>query len=291
MRPEREGELLMVGLSLIESWFPIVSILSIASIGALHTYGYSMAVALVLLFILMIKEKRFDELKNRKAYRYLLLTSFWITLLFILVFIGMRYTTAGNMAVIIFLQLLFSFLYFNVFGKENMERVHLWGAGLMGIGAVIILVPDDFVFNKGDLLILLAAAIAPVANLYQKRARDYCSSLTVLGFRTAVGLPVVFLLAYWLEPPVTLESLKTVFHYLLFIGIMVYVVAKLMWIEALHRISITKLSAMLALVPMMTLIFAYLFLDEVPQFRQIVGIVPILLGGYLLTRPSKPVVC
>lgn len=68
---------------------------------------------------------------------------------------------------------------------------------------------------------------------------------------------------------------------------MVYVVSKLMWIEALHRISITKLSAMFALVPMMTLIFAYFFLDEVPQFRQVLGIVPILLGGYLLTRPSE----
>jgi drug/metabolite transporter (DMT)-like permease len=287
MRREREGELLMVGLSMIESWFPIVSILAIASIGALHTYGYSLAIALVFLLGLMAKERRFGELKNRKAYRYLLLTSFWITLLFILIFIGMRYTTAGNMAVIIFLQLLFSFLYFNVLGKENMERVHLWGAGLMGIGAVIILVPDDFMFNKGDLLILLAAAIAPVANLYQKKARDHCSSLTILGFRTFVAVPVVFLLAYGFEPPITFELFKAVLLYLLFIGVMVYVVAKLMWIEALHRIAITKLSAMLALVPMMTLIFAYFFLDEVPEFRQMMGIVPILLGGYLLTRPSE----
>jgi drug/metabolite transporter (DMT)-like permease len=60
-----------------------------------------------------------------------------------------------------------------------------------------------------------------------------------------------------------------------------------MWIEALNRITITKLSAMLALMPMMTLFFAYLYLNEVPEFRQLVGIVPILIGGYLITKPVK----
>jgi drug/metabolite transporter (DMT)-like permease len=60
-----------------------------------------------------------------------------------------------------------------------------------------------------------------------------------------------------------------------------------MWIEALHRISITKVSAMMGLVPMMTLFFAYLYLDEVPQLRQILGIIPVLIVGYLLTKPIK----
>jgi drug/metabolite transporter (DMT)-like permease len=38
---------------------------------------------------------------------------------------------------------------------------------------------------------------------------------------------------------------------------------------------------------MMTLFFAYFYLDEVPQLRQILGIIPVLLGGYLLTTPIK----
>jgi drug/metabolite transporter (DMT)-like permease len=36
---------------------------------------------------------------------------------------------------------------------------------------------------------------------------------------------------------------------------------------------------------MLTLFFAYLYLDEVPQLRQILGIIPVLVGGYMLTRP------
>ena len=285
MTKEREGEYLMLGLAFIESWFPILSIISMSYIGALHTYTYSLVIALFFFIILMAKRDRFKELKNKEAYKDLLLTSFWITLLFTLVFIGMQYTTAGNMAVIIFLQLLFSYLYFNVLGKEKMDKLHLIGAGIMGFGALIILIPNDLTFNKGDLLILIAAAIAPVANLYQKRARNYCSSETILGFRTVVGLPFIALLAYYFEPATTYDNFISALPSLLVIGILVYVVSKIMWIEALHRISITKVSAMMGLVPMMTLFFAYLYLDEVPEMRQILGIIPVLIGGYLLTKP------
>ena len=285
MTKEREGEFLMLGLALIESWFPILSIVAMSYIGALHTYAYSLVISLFFFIILMAKRDRFKELKNREAYKDLLLTSFWITTLFTLVFIGMQYTTAGNMAVIIFLQLLFSYFYFNILGKEKMDRGHLIGASVMGAGALIILIPDDMSFNKGDLLILIAAAIAPFANLYQKRARTFCSSETILGFRTVVGLPFIALLAWYFEPAVNYEGFMAALPSLLVIGILVYVVSKIMWIEALHRISITKVSAMMGLVPMMTLFFAYLYLDELPQLRQIFGIIPVIVGGYMLTRP------
>jgi len=287
MTKERQGEFLMLGLTLIESWFPILSISAMAYIGALHTYLYSLLIALVFFIGLMYKRHRFHELKNKKAYKDLLLTSFFITTLFILVFVGMRYTTAGNMAVIIFLQLLFSFFYFNVLGKEKMDKLHIIGSIIMGIGALIILVPDKLQLNQGDLFILAGAAIAPFANLYQKRAREFCSSETILGFRTVVGLPFVAFLAYYLEPTIKYENFLNAIPYLLIIGTAVYVVSKIMWIEALHRISITKVSAMMGFVPLMTIIFAFLFLHETPELRQIIGVVPIIIGGYLLTKPIK----
>ena len=287
MTREREGELLMVGLSILEAWFPILSIVAMSYVGALHTYMYSLIIAFFFYMAIMYKRKRFSELKNKAAYKDLLLTTFWITLIFTLIFIGMRYTTAGNMAVIVFLQVLFSYLYFNVLGKEKMDRLHLFGAILMTIGALVILIPDDMQFNKGDWLILASAAMAPIVNLYQKRAREYCSAETILGFRTVVGFPFVALLAYFLEPAVTYDNFLLALPYIFLIATGIYVAAKIMWIEALNRITITKLSAMLALLPVFTLILAYFYLDEVPEARQIMGIIPVLIGGYMLTKPMK----
>ncbi len=287
MSKEREGELLMLGLTVLESWFPILSIVAMSYVGALHTYMYSLIIAFFFYMAIMYKRDRFKELQNKDAYKDLLLTTFWITLIFTLIFIGMRYTTAGNMAVIVFLQVLFSYLYFNVFGKEKMETIHLVGAVIMTVGALVILFPHDFAFNKGDWLILLSAAAAPIVNLYQKRARVYCSAETILGFRTVVGLPFVALLAYWLEPAVSYGNFISALPYMFLIATGIYVVSKIMWIEALNRISITKLSAMLALLPVMTLFFAYLYLDEIPELHQIIGIIPVLVGGYLITKPTK----
>jgi len=86
---------------------------------------------------------------------------------------------------------------------------------------------------------------------------------------------------------VSKEDLLHALPYLFLIATGIYVAAKIMWIEALKRISITKLSAMLALMPVFTLIFAYFYLGEVPQLRQILGILPVLIGGYLITRPRR----
>ncbi len=287
MTKEREGEVLMVGLSVLEAWFPILSIVAMSYVGAIHTYMYSLVIAFFFYMAIMYKRDRFKELKNRAAYKDLLLTTFWITFIFILIFIGLQYTTAGNMAVIIFLQVGFSYLYFNVLGKEKMDTIHLIGAIIMAIGALIVLFPEDFAFNKGDWLILISSAAAPIVNLYQKRAREYCSAETILGFRTIVGFPFVALLAYFLEPAVSYEDFMSALPYMFLIAIGIYVAAKIMWIEALNRLTITKLSAMLALLPVFTLIFAYLYLDEVPELRQIMGIIPVLVGGYLITKPVK----
>lgn len=285
MTKEREGELLMLGVSVFESWFPILSILSLSAIGALHTYAFALLISLFFFLLIIIKKKLFKELSKPQVYRPLFLTSFWITSLFVLIFIGMRYTTAGNVSVIIFLQLFFSYMYFNVLGKEKLDWVHSIGAFMMGVGAIIVLFPKELAFNKGDWLILLAAAIAPIANLYSQRARKFCSSELILGFRTFFALPLIAFLAWYFEPRLSLEAFQTALPYVLFIGLFIFGLSKIFWMEALHRISITKVSAMVALVPVLTLLFAYLYLNEVPELRKLIGIFPILLGGYLLTKP------
>ncbi|MDX1295210.1 MAG: DMT family transporter [Sulfurimonadaceae bacterium] len=286
MKREREGELFVVILCLLESWFPILALFAIPVIGALYSYALVITVATAVLICILIWKKQLHLLLLPEAQKDLLLTSFFITLLFVLIFLGLQYTTAGNMAVIIFLQLLFSYLYFNVFGSEKMTLLHTWGALLMGIGAVVVLFPEELTLNRGDWLILPAAAVAPVANLYQKRARRYVSSMTILTYRNLAALPFVSLLAWSLEPQPGLQTLQGALPYIIAIALLVYVAAKILWVEALHRISITKVSALTAVLPIFTLFFAYIVLNEVPSIRQLAGILPILVGGYLITRPE-----
>lgn len=286
MTPQRQGELFALILSLLESWFPILSLVAVNAIGPLNSYLFVLLIATAVLAVLLKFKEGFGALVDREALPDLLKTSFFITLLFTLLFIGLRYTTAGNLAVIMTLQLLFSYLYFNLIGPEKMDALHTFAAFLMGSGAVIILMPESFRLNPGDLLVLASAAIAPLANYYQKRARSRVSSLAILTFRNLAAIPVLFVAALLFEGFPTAQDFTAALPYVTAVALLVYVLAKIFWIEALYRIGITKLSAMFALTPLFTLFFAYLTLNEIPTPRQLLGTVPILIGAFLITRET-----
>lgn len=284
MNTETRGILYAWIFAALEGLFPILSIFILKYMGALYAYTFSICVAMVLFLAYLSMRHKLHELVMREALYDLLMTAFLINLMFVLIFIGLRFTTAGNMSVIIIMQLFFAYLYFNVFGPEKLGVVPTIGAFLMAVGGVIVVFPEDFRANVGDLLILIAAAIAPVANLYQKRARNYVSSETVLAFRNTVAIPVLLVLAYLFEPPVSHLQIKEALPYILLNGFLVFTLAKILWIEALHFTSITKLSAMVSLIPVFTLLFAYLILGETATTRQLVGIVPVIVGSLLLSR-------
>ena len=281
----REGELFALLLSLIESLFPILSILVIPLLGPIHTYFFIICIAALALIFIVGSKEGFSGLVKKEAQKDLLLTAFFITLLFLLIFLGLQYTTAGNMAVILTLQLFFSYLYFNVIGREPMERKHTVGAFMMGTGAIVILFPENFTLNSGDCLILSASAVAPLANLFQKRARTHVSALSILAYRYLVALPFVFITALVFEPMPSTGAIVNALPYLIVIALLVYVLSKILWIEALHRIGITKLSAMYSFSPMFTLLASWMILGEIPGPLECIGIVPILVGAYMISRP------
>lgn len=288
MSQERYAEMLMVLIAILESLFPIISVFSIVLIGSITSFAFIIAIATFIFTLLLLYKKQFQSLFHPLAQKDLLLTSFLITVLFLLVFISLHFTTAGNVAVLLFLQLFFSYLYFNLFGREKISALHTLGAALMGFGAVVLLFPHEWHFNIGDILALCAAAVAPMANYYQKRARQYVGSITILTYRNIVALPVVFFLAFFLESTPEYDAFLQALPYIFFNAVFIYVLAKILWIEALHRISITKMNAMLALSPVFTIILAKIFLNEAIEVEKIIGVFPIIIGGYLITKKPKP---
>ncbi len=277
----------MVMLAFFESWFPIIVIFTYQYITPLFAYSFNIFFAGLVLLFFSIYRKNLSSLENKKGYKDLFLTSFYITLLFLLVFLGLKYTSASNTAVILFLQLFFSFFYFNIIGKEPISGKNIAGAFLMGAGALTILFPENLEFNKGDILVLIASMIAPVANYYQKRSRSYYPSDVILSVRYLISLPVLFTLAFTLEPVPLVEDILRALPFVLLSGIAVMGLAKIFWVEAIYNISITKASALGALGPVFTIFFAFIILKEIPSKLELLSVIPVLLGGYLITRKDS----
>lgn len=283
---ERQGELFMLMETLTWSCFPIITQLMFHALSPLGVMFYSMLFTLLFFAIVLLFRPRSSATNFKKAMPSLLLTSLFITLLFIFVYTGLEYTSANNAALILFLQLFFSYFYFHVIGKAPMHYVHVGGALLMAIGALSILLPGKLQMNKGDLFILLAALIAPLANLFQKKTRKYLQATEILFLRTLFAIPFLALLLFsssFSSPHKPMEVIWLV----LLNGFFFFGVSKLFWIEAIYRISITKASALGALSPMFTIFFSYTFMGYKPSMEQILAGLCIILGGFILTRQIK----
>ena len=280
----KKGEIYALTLTVIEAWFPIFAFFTATALGGLHAYFYSLALSVVFLAVWWWIRKKQYEIKITAAYKDLALTSFFITALFVLTFIGLQYTSVNNVAILLFLQILFSYLFLSYKPEERLTIKQTFGALLMTIGALLILFPEEFKLQLGDALVLMAAMIAPIANLYQKRARTRVSSETILLVRSAIALPFLYILAITFEPSVSWSQLQSQWLWLLLTAFLAFFIGKILWVEAIHLLPITKVNALFAFAPLMTMILSYLFLNEVPTTEQVFGIVPILVGSYLITR-------
>ena len=155
----------------------------------------------------------------------------------------------------------------------------------MGFGAACVLFQGVFTPNPGDIIILLATAVPPFGNYYAQKARKYVSSIHIMFIRSVITGFVFFLLAWIFEGVPSFSVIQLSFPLLLINGILLCGVAKVLWIEGIHRLAITKAISLASTTPAWTLFFAYLFLHEIPTVWQLVGIVPLISGVWLLTRP------
>lgn len=281
-----KGEVYTLALSIIEAHFPIFAFFTVSVLGGLHAYFYSLAIAATILVFWVIFRRKLPELSRTHAYKNLALTSLFITTLFSLIFLALQTTSPSHVAIILFLQVLFSYLFLGRNPGEQLDRQHLIGVILMTLGALIILFPNQFTIRLGDVLALLAAVIAPFANHYQKRARADVSSETILMVRSLIALPFLYLLAQLFEPEPSWIEIQSQILWLFLTGAMVFVVSKILWVEALHRLPITKVNALYAFSPLMTLGLAYLYLAESPTWTQILGAIPILIGSIFITQKT-----
>src|SRR3989344_6038905 len=175
--------------------FPIITVKSFSSLDPVPSLALSTAFA-ALFFIGMVTWKRtWHEVWNWHGLKEILFIVLFIGVgWYSLVFIGLRYTTAGNASLIGLLEIFFSYLFFSVWKGEPFSAKDICGSALMLVGGVIVLLPNVTQFNIGDFLILLSAMIGPFGNYFQQRARDHVSSETIMLVRSLLSVPLLFMM-------------------------------------------------------------------------------------------------
>lgn len=109
-------------------------------------------------------------------------------------------------------------------------------------------------------------------------------------FRSLVGAGVFLLLALLLGESFSTSAIRDALPVLLVNGLIVLGFAKILWVEAIHRLPITQTISLSMIYPLLTMLFAFLMLGEEPTWIQFSAFVPMAIGMWLLTRTTKQAV-
>lgn len=285
---EQKGELFIVSSAFFWALFPVITILSYVSVPALVSLAWSTLFSAIF-FVLVVSVKRsWHELGRWSAYKDMLIGTFIQGICYyVLFFFALKYTSAGNAALISSTEILFTYLFFRFGRKDPLSSYHTIGAFLMLIGAAVVLYPNFKEFHLGDMLIILACAIAPIGNLFQQRARKSVGSETIMLVRSIVSTMVIFLMVYFSGLNSSFSVIQPSLFLLIVNGLLLLGLTKLFWLEGIHRISVTKAIALSNISPLLTLFFAWLLLGDVPTVWQLSALIPIFFGIRFLQKQKK----
>jgi len=285
---QRQGEFFIFFQAFIGGIFPVIAIISFNKLSPLFSLGASLLFAALFLAIIISFKKKWSEIKNISALIDILFTTLFIVILYFgLIFLGLHYTSAGNASIISLAEIFTSYIFFHVWKKDPIPSQHLFGAVLMLLGAVIVLYPNVHKFQLGDLLILTATFFPPFGNFFQQRARKKVSSEIIIFARSLIGgIAILSFMPLLKINPFSFDLKNTIFFFIIN-GCFYLGLSKILWIEGIHRISVTKANALNSTSPIITLLFAWLILKNTPTIWQLLSFIPMFFGIILLGIKTK----
>lgn len=284
MTEERRGELYTICESMLWALVPVVALITFRAIPPITLAGISTLLA-GLFFVIWVTWRREWRYIYNSVWKEIILSTVFVGVLFYgILFVGISYTTAGNTAILGLSQIFFAFLFINVLLRLEKNTTQQYvGAVCMACGAILVLVPKGSVgLDVGAFLVVLAMAIAPIGNWFAKQATQQVSPHFVMMVRSALAGTFLFCVGFFVEQPHIFFDTKTI-SLILFNGIVLFGVSKVLWLESIKRISIAKATALSAVEPFFTVGYAFFLLAEVPTTTQVIAIVPLLVGAYLIT--------
>jgi drug/metabolite transporter (DMT)-like permease len=272
--------------NILWAFFPVLTVVTYTVFSSMLALSLTTGIAAVFFFGIMLVRGKLHELTTPKLFQYIAVITLCIGIGgYGLYYLGLMYTSPGTASIVGLFEVCSAFIFFNIFHKEAFSKAHIIGTICMIAGALIVLIPKgDAGINIGSVLILCAGIIAPFGNRFQQKARAIASGETIMFLRNAIAA-FFFLLIAILSGQTNLHGQLTggVLLALFANAILIFGVSKLFFIEAIHRVTVTRVIALSSLAPFLTLIIAWVIIGTKPETSQLLALIPLTLGVLLLT--------
>jgi len=284
MNNETKGLILIFICMVVSGLFPVIGKFAM---GKLHPLFFSATSALVcagFIFLFLLARGEVHTLFGKDFRLLLLIGLFGTGLSSLFFFYGTRLTSGINSALLLQIEPIYSLLLGYFMLKEKISGRQITLTLVIIAGITLVIYNGTFVLNRGDFLILATPLFWQLCHAFAKKALVRQSFYVVAASRTLFG-GFFLLVANILAGRNDLSILDlNLFLLILFQGVVVYAVGFLTWYSAIRWVNLSKGTTIAAPYPILSVIFAWLFLGEVPTMYHLTGLVLILSGALLLSR-------
>jgi drug/metabolite transporter (DMT)-like permease len=194
---------------------------------------------------------------------------------------GLKYTTAFSTAVMISSAPLLTSVLATILGIERMSKPQ-WLGFILSLLGVVVFVSDKLVEGRpawGDVLSFLAAVSFAVYSLATRPLVQRHGSLMVTAWSSLIGLVMI---APFAAIPIARQNWADVgipgWGALLYSSALSMLLAYTIWGWAIERGGVARTALFLYLIPVLTGLLSYLFMDEDFGIAKILGALLVLAG-------------
>lgn len=207
-----------------------------------------------------------------------------------LYFFGLEQSTASDTAILTNGEIVFSVLLALLFFKERLNKIGYTAVLMVLIGVVIVTTNLEFssssfdLKNTGNLLIIVATVFWALDNNLTKIISKKVDVARIVQLKSAIGGLILLLLVLVLQIPIEIkpEHIPNI----VLLGTAGFGISIYLFIHGLKRIGTVRTIMIFSTSAIFGLIFASVFLQEVITSYQILAIIIMLAGLYLLHKNS-----
>jgi drug/metabolite transporter (DMT)-like permease len=214
---------------------------------------------------------------------------FQTTLYFALQYLGLRYTTASNTALIVNTRPLFMALLALFFFKERFNLVQ-WIAFLLSFSGVLIILYNPGVaimpnHTFGDFLIVLDALCGALGVLLGKKLLYDFKPFTILVYQITIGTIGLLPLAL-IETNGHLFTARVNWGIVLFLAIFLTAIAQSLFNFGLSKLPVSNTAVYFFFIPVINVILAYYMFSEPITVSLVIGGILIIGGTYFVNKKT-----
>lgn len=277
----------MVLWSLSFIWYKIAYL----SFGPITVIFFRLIIATLFLFFISLTIKKFQKIEKQDIKYFILLAFFEPLIYFLGESYGIKYVSSTLASVIVSTIPLFTPIMAYYLYKEKFTWLNFIGI-FISIAGIMLIVLNNNSENpghiKGIILMFIAVFGAVGYSFFVKKLVNKYNPFMLVCYQNLFGmlffLPLFFILEYKSFPvfSINTRALLAVVQLALFASSLAFV----LFTFSVRKIGISKATALVNLIPVLTAVFAFFILNETLSLFKLIGII-VVIAGLLLSQSKR----